>query len=63
MNEFEDFILPMFLMDRKEELDRIVIRVRNGESISANLTLNECEYVIKRLKEYNMYECVRNGSY
>ena len=54
MNEFEDFILPMFLMDRKEELDRIVARVRNGESISANLTPNECEYVIKRLKEYGM---------
>lgn len=58
MNKFEDFILPMFLMDRKEELDRIVARVRNGESISANLTPNECEYVIKRLKEYGICECI-----
>lgn len=54
MNKFEDFILPMFLMDRKEELDKIVVRVLNGESISANLTPNECEYIIKRLKEYSM---------
>ena len=63
MNEFEDFILPMFLMDQKEELDRIVARVRNGESISANLTTSECEYVIKRLKEYGIYECVSNRTY
>lgn len=58
MNEFEDFILPMFLMDRKEELDRIAMRIHNGESISVHLTPNECEYVIKRLKEYNMDECI-----
>ena len=50
MNNFDDFLLPMFLLERKRELDKIVVRILNGESISANLSEEECEYIINQLK-------------
>lgn len=51
MNDFDNFILPMMLLERKQELDTIVDLILSGNSISANLSSEECNYIIERLSE------------